>query len=118
MEAFATFYATHGLWLTIIAVLSIILLGVLKYTNSFEKYSEQVRHVLYLIISVGLSIIGGISYMLITDSYDTGSLIIFTANVFGLNQMFYNIFKVTKLKDLFKTIITTIVQYLDNKSTL
>lgn len=118
MEAIMTFYGTHGLWLTLIAVASIILLAVLKYTNSFIKYTETARHWLYIAIAVGLSILGAIVYMLITESFDAETVIIFTSNVFGLNQMFYNIFKVTKLKDLFKNIITTLVDYLENKSNI
>lgn len=118
MEAFVSFYSIHGIWLTAIAILGVVLLGILKYANVFSKLEETARHYVYIIVSVGFSIIGAVAYMLIADCYDTEALSLFIINVYSLNQMFYTTFKATKINDLATSILDGIGDFINRHSSI
>lgn len=100
MNELLNFFTTYGLAITIIAVIGIIILGVLKYCNVFKKFDEKKRHFLYLAISVGISLIASIVYLLIIKEFQWGNFIVIAGAIYALNQTFYNIFKTTSLNAL------------------
>ena len=100
MNELLTFFANYGLAITIIAVVGIIILGVLKYCKVFKKFDEKKRHFLYLAISVGISLIASIVYLLIIKEFQWDNFIVIAGAIYALNQTFYNIFKTTSLNAL------------------
>lgn len=100
MDEILIFFQQHGLWLTVIAVVGIILLGILKYANAFSRLNEKVRHAVYLVITVGLSIVGSVIYLACTSTLDTAYIFTVAAAILALNQAFYSIYSNTSLKDL------------------
>jgi len=100
MNELITFFTTYGLAITIIAVIGIIILGILKYCNVFKKFDEKKRHFLYLAISVGISLLASIVYLLIIKQFQWDNFIVIAGAIYALNQTFYNIFKTTSLNAL------------------
>ncbi len=115
MEQILIFFNTYGLILTLFAVAGIIVLGVLKYCNVFSRLAEKVRHVLYLVISISLSLIASLIYLIITHQFEWQAYLIFASAVYVLNQAFYTLFKVTSLNDLGKMILDFIKKLLTKK---
>ena len=105
MDELLAFYQQFGLISTAFAIIGIIALGILKYCNVFKTLPETTRHCLYILISVAISVIISIIYLLATDSFDVTNVVLFATNVYVLNQAFYNIFKATTLTDLIKKIL-------------
>lgn len=100
MEQLLAFFTEYGLPLTGIAILGVIILGVLKYCNVFSKLEEETRHYIYIGISVGLSLIGAVIYLVCVDQFDMPKFLAIATAVYAINQTFYNIYKVTPLKEL------------------
>lgn len=115
MDELLVFLSTYGWQLSLIALAGIIILGVLKYCNVFSKFDEKIRHVLYLIISVGVSLIGSVIYLAFVHSLTVEFIFAVAAAIFALNQTFYSIYKNTTLKDLFIKIIDWIKGLLTGK---
>ena len=115
MDELLVFFQQHGLWLTIIAVVGIVLLGVLKYCNVFKKFDEKVRHVLYLVISVGISIVGSIIYLACVRQLDIAYIATLAAAIFALNQAFYTIYDTTTLKELFNKLLKWVEGLINKK---
>ena len=115
MEQIVIFIQQHGLWLTLIAVVGIVLLGVLKYCNVFKKFDEKVRHVLYLVISVGISIVGSVIYLACVHQLDIAYIATLAAAIFALNQAFYTIYDTTTLKELFNKLLEWIKELINKK---
>lgn len=115
MEQIVIFFQQHGLWLTLIAVVGIVLLGVLKYCNVFKKFDEKVRHVLYLVISVGISIVGSVIYLACVHQLDIAYIATLAAAIFALNQAFYTIYDTTTLKELFNKLLEWIKELINKK---
>ena len=44
METLIRFFNEYGLGLTLIAIASVIILGIMKYSNMFVKLDEDKRH--------------------------------------------------------------------------
>ena len=108
MENILIFFKNYGLVLTIIAISGIALLGVLKYCNTFSKLKELTRHLLYLSISIGFSLIASAIYLLIVGQFSWDYFAALSVAIYVLNQTFYNIFKVTKFNDLCVTVLNFI----------
>ncbi len=115
MNELITFFGNYGLAITIIAILGIAILGVLKYCKVFKKFEEKQRHYLYLAISVGLSLIAAIVYLLIIGQFEWNYFLIVAGAIYALNQTFYNIFKTTSLNDLGKMALDYIKGWLEKK---
>lgn len=111
MTEIVVFYSQHGVALTAIAIGGIIILGVLKYLDVFQKFDETKRHLMYILISVLLSMLGGAIYLLVTNSFEIKSFVLFAIHIFSLNQMFYNIFKNTTFNDLVEKILNKITNF-------
>ena len=106
MDELLVFLQTYGLHISLIALAGVIILGILKYCNVFSKIeNENGRHYLYVAISVGLSLIGTAIYLLCTHSFEWVYFATIAGAIWALNQTFYNIFKTTKLNDLFNKIL-------------
>lgn len=115
MDEILVFFQQHGLWLTIIAIIGIVLLGVLKYCNVFKKLDEKVRHVLYLVISVGISIVGSVIYLACVHQLSIAYIATLAAAIFALNQAFYTIYDTTTLKELFNKLLEWIKGVINKK---
>lgn len=114
MDSILEFFAQHGLWLTLIAVLGIAILGVLKYTGAFKKLSEEARHICYLAISVGLSIIGSVIYTLCVGAFDWKEMFALAGAILALNQTFYSIYANLTLKELWEKLLAWIKELIKN----
>lgn len=108
MEEFLTFLSIYGWQLALIALAGIIILGILKYCNVFKKFDEKIRHVLYMIISVGISIIGAIIYLAYAHQLTVEYIFVIAGAILALNQTFYAIYDTTTLKDLFAKLLNWI----------
>ena len=100
MNEIVIFFQQNGLWLTLIAVAGVLILGIMKYCNLFKKLEEKVRHICYLAISIGLSVIGSCIYLACVHQFTFTYVITLTSAIFALNQAFYTIYDTTTLKDL------------------
>lgn len=100
MEELVVFLTNYGWQLALIALAGIIILGVLKYCNVFSKFDEKIRHVFYLLISVGISVIGAIIYLACMKSLTVEYAFAVATAILALNQTFYTIYDCTTLKDL------------------
>ncbi|MDD6995101.1 MAG: hypothetical protein SPH68_08350 [Candidatus Borkfalkiaceae bacterium] len=106
MDILMEFISTYGLgWITLFAVIGIVLLGIMKYCNLFKKIAEGSRHYIYLAISIGFSVVATLIYLLIAGQFTWVMFIGVVVAVFALNQTFYNIFKVTPVNRLFAKIL-------------
>ena len=105
MEEFLTFFSTYGWQLALIALAGIIILGILKYCNVFKKFDEKIRHVLYMVISVGISIIGAIIYLACVHQLTVEYVFVIAGAILALNQTFYAIYDTTTLKYLFTKLL-------------
>lgn len=112
MDEILIFFQTHGLWLTLIAVLGIVILGILKYCGAFKKLKESYRHVCYLAISVGVSLIGSLIYLACVKQFSWEYIITLAGTIFALNQSAYAIYSTTSLKELFIKIIDWVKEHL------
>ncbi len=115
MEDLIIFFQSYGLPITIIAVVGIMILGILKYCNTFSKLEEKVRHYVYMIISAGISIIGSLIYLAIIKQFTVGYIFTVAGAIWALNQTFYAIFKVTPINELFSKILDFIKNLILNK---
>lgn len=105
MDELLVFLQDYGWQLALIALAGIIILGVLKYCNVFKKLDEEARHVLYLVISVGLSVVGSIIYLACIHQLTVGGAFAIAGAILALNQAFYAIYANTPLKELGKKLI-------------
>lgn len=115
MDQTIDFFLVYGFPLTGIALLGIIILGVLKYCNIFQKIAEKWRHYIYLGISVGISLIGSAVYLLIVKQFSAGYFFALAAAILTLNQVWYNIFKITPVNELATKVLDFIVQLFKKK---
>ena len=105
MEELITFLQTYGWQLALIALAGIIILGVLKYCNVFKKFDEKIRHILYLVISVGISIIGAVIYLACVHQLTVEFAFVVAGAILALNQTFYTIYSNLSLKELFTKLL-------------
>lgn len=104
MEELLSFLEQYGIWPSIIALVGIFILGLLKYNNVFINYNEKTRHVLYLLITVGISTIGSVIYLAVVDQLTVTHIVAITSAIFALNQTFYSIYSNLDLKNIFMDI--------------
>lgn len=105
MEELLVFFQNYGWQLALIALAGVIILGVLKYCNVFSKLDEKYRHIIYLAISVGVSLIGSIVYLACIHQLTIGGAIAIAGAILALNQVFYSIYANTPLKELWNKFI-------------
>lgn len=109
MEILYTIFQTNGWAVAFIVVFGLIVLGFLKYSGAFKKKSEASRHRAYIAISVGLSLIGSLIYMVACDCFEPLAFGALVVSVWSLNQAVYNLYAATPLKGLFKALIQKIL---------
>lgn len=115
MDELLVFFASHGWQLTLIALAGIIILGVLKYCNVFSKLDKKYRHILYLVISVGLSVVGSVIYLACISALELQYVLTVASATFALNQTFYAIYDTTSLKELVTKVLEWFKKYLETK---
>lgn len=115
MEDLLRFMADYGFIVSAIAIVGVVLLGILKYCNVFGKLAEAKRHYLYLLITVGASILATTIYLLIVGQFDAKYMLAVSLVICALNQTFYNIFKITPVCKLVKKAIDAVVAYIKVK---
>ena len=99
------FLQTYGWQLALIALVGIVALGVLKYTNAFSKVEKEKRKPIYFAITIGFSFIATIVYLVIIKQFEFDYLIAITAAIYALNQTMYAIYETTNLRDLFTKLL-------------
>lgn len=108
MDELLVFLETYGWQLALIALAGVIILGILKYCKVFDKFEEKLRHFFYLLVSVGISIVGSIIYLACVHQLDVVLVFTLAGAIFALNQAFYTIYDTTSLRSLLKKIWTWI----------
>lgn len=116
MDALILFFNQYGLPVGLIALAGIALLGVLKYCNVFKKFEEDVRHVLYLVISIGLSAIGSGIYLAVTGGFEAKAFVTLIAAIYALNQAFYSVFKNLSISEFFAKLLDAAIEKLGKKA--
>lgn len=96
---FGEFFKTYGLELSLIAVLSVIVLGLMKSFNLFERIEEGKRHALYIVISVGLSFVASVIYLIVKGSCTVETLCGLAISLFAMNQAVYATGKALGIND-------------------
>lgn len=104
MEELLNFLQNYGWQLALIALAGVIILGILKYCKVFDKFEEKLRHFFYLLVSVGISIVGSIIYLACVHQLDVVLVFTLAGAIFALNQAFYTIYDTTPLRSLLKKI--------------
>lgn len=104
MDELLVFLETYGWQLALIALAGVIILGILKYCKVFDKFEEKLRHFFYLLVSVGISIVGSIIYLACVHQLDVVLVFTLAGAIFALNQAFYTIYDTTSLRSLLKKI--------------
>ena len=105
MNELLEFLKSNGWQLTLIAIAGVIILGILKYANLFKKLNKKVRHALYIGISVALSLVASLIYLICTDGFAVDSFFALASMVFALNQGAYALYDTLTLKELFNKIL-------------
>lgn len=111
MEVVKELYVQYGWQLSLIAIAGVVLVGILKYSNAFKKQPEQIRHYIYVGLAMVISMGGAVIYLAINKQLTADLFVAFTVTIYALNQTFYNLYKVTPLKDLFGKLFTLIFQH-------
>lgn len=109
-QQFITFIVTYGWQLALIALAGIIILGVLKYANVFSKIEKENRKPIYLVISVGFSIIASAIYLAVIKKFEVSYFAAIAVAILALNQTMYSIYENTNLRDLLHKILGAISQ--------
>lgn len=115
MNELTTYLLTHGWILTLIAIGGIFILGILKYVNAFKNLNEASRHCIYILISAGFSVIGSAIYLYVCGQRSINAFFAIVSALFALNQTFYNLLKVTRVKDLFRLLLDFIFKHYTKK---
>lgn len=115
MDQFSTFITMYGWQLALIALVGIIILGALKYTNAFSKVEKEKRKPIYFGISLGFSVVAAAIYLLIIKQFDINYLLTFSFTIYGLNQTMYSIYENTSLRDLLTKVFKTIADKISKK---
>lgn len=108
MDELLVFLETYGWQLALVAIAGVIILGILKYCKVFDKFEEKLRHFFYLLVSVGISLVGSIIYLACVHQLDAVFVFTIAGAIFALNQAFYTIYDTTSLRDLLKKLWTWI----------
>ena len=110
MDTLGNFLSLYGWELTLIAVLGIVLLGALKYLNVFSKLDKDKRKPVYMVISVGFSILASIIFLAVKSAFDMSYVVTLAGVIYALNQTFYSVYENTKLRELLSKIFNYIVE--------
>ena len=109
-QQFTNFILMYGWQLALIALAGIIILGVLKYANVFSKIEKENRKPIYLVISVGFSIIASAIYLAVIKKFEISYFATVALAILALNQTMYSIYENTNLRDLVQKIFEAISQ--------
>ena len=115
MSELLIFFKQYGAALSLIALAGIVILGILKYANVFSKLEERYRHICYIVISVGLSLIGSCIYLVSVDQFTSEYVLTLGTAIFALNQTFYAIYSSISLKELVGKIFDYIENWINSK---
>lgn len=116
MEELMIFLSTYGWQLALIALIGIVILGALKYTNAFAKIEKDKRKPIYFAISVGFSLIATIIYLLVIKEFTIEYIVTVATAIYALNQTFYAIYETTTLRDLICKLLDIIKERIKNKN--
>ena len=101
-------FCNYGVAIMCIALAGIVILGVLKYCDVFKKLDEKYRHYAYLGVSIVLSIMGSVTYLVCAHQLTFSTVCSLATLIFGLNQAAYAIYANTPIKELFIKVLDTI----------
>lgn len=108
LQSLIDILAKQGWVIALIALLSIVLLGILKYCNVFKKLDETYRHAIYILISVGASIIGTIIDLACTGNLTADNVLMIASIMFMINQTAYAVYANTPLKTLLQKLFQSL----------
>ena len=111
MNELLVYLANYGWILTLIAICGIFLLGILKYIEAFKNIEEKARHCIYILISAGFSIIASAIYLKCTNALQLSAFFAIAGAIFTLDQTFYNLFKVMRIKEVFILLLNFIFKH-------
>ncbi len=114
MEELIVFLGIYGWQLALIALLGVIILGILKYTNAFAKIEKEKRKPIYFAITVGFSLIASIIYLIVIKQFEINYVITVATAIYALNQTFYTIYENTSLRDLICKLLDIIKEKIKN----
>lgn len=117
MEAILVFFTTYGWQLAIIALMSVVLLGVLKYCNVFANLKPETRKPIYFAISMGLSIVGTAIYLVVIHQFQIDYFFAITMATYALNQTMYAIYETTHLRELVVKVLDFIKELITKRQT-
>lgn len=109
MDSILNFLSQYGVALCLIAILGIVVLGVLKYSNAFKKLDEEKRHYAYIGVALAISLLGSGIYLACIKSFEWNYFFALAGAIYALDQTFYNLFKVTSLNELGKKLLDVLV---------
>lgn len=115
MEELILFLNNYGWQLAIIALIGVVILGVLKYTNAFSKIEKEKRKPVYFAISIGFSFIATVIYLLVIKKFTIEYVVTISAAIYALNQTFYAIYETTTLRDLICRLLDFIKEKIKTK---
>lgn len=105
MEFLKSFFVDYGVTAILLAILGIAILGTFKYWGIFKNIAQSGRHYCYLLVSAVLTVVITIIYLACTQMLTLGYFLSLALLIYALNQMLYNVFKVTPINALFVTIL-------------
>lgn len=114
MDELIIFLGSYGWQLALIALLGVIILGILKYANAFDKVEKDKRKPIYFAISVGFSLVATIIYLIVIKQFSIEYVVTVTTAIYALNQTFYAIYETTTLKDLICKLLDIIKEKIKN----
>lgn len=116
MEELVSFFEKYGVGLTLIALAGVAILGLMKYYNLFKKLDEKKRHYIYLVISVGFSVLAAAIYLACVGTFEVSYFLAVSAALYALNQAFYTTFKVTPVNKMTAQLWDFIVKIAKSKN--
>lgn len=108
------FFTDYGLVLGVLAVASILVLGILKFFKVFDKIPDDYRKYVYMGVATVLCAVSSLIYLTATDSFNWTVFGTLTGAVWGANQLMYSAYESYGVRALVKKIGTYIVTLVAN----
>lgn len=108
-EMILQFISEYGWKLALIACSGILVLGILKFFNVFNKIDKAKRKYFYAGISSVLSIAASGIYLVFVGQFDMGSFGLLAIAIYGLNQTIYSVYETYGFRYLIKKLGNVVI---------
>lgn len=108
-EMILQFISEYGWKLALIACSGILVLGILKFFNVFNKIEKAKRKYFYAGISSVLSIAASGIYLVFVGQFDMGSFGLLAIAIYGLNQTIYSVYETYGFRYLIKKLGNVVI---------